>query len=49
MITLDDMTSLLHIPIIGQFSTYIALEYEEACWILIEQLKIKESDVNIEM
>ena len=35
-ITLDDVSSLLHLPILGQFPTYVPLEYNGVAKILAE-------------
>ena len=49
MITLDDMLSILHIPIVGQFPTYETLSYDEAKDLLIELLGVLESQANEEL
>ena len=48
-ITLDDVSSILHIPIVGQFPTYEALSYNEAKDLLIELLGVSESKANEEL
>ncbi|XP_068498257.1 protein MAINTENANCE OF MERISTEMS-like [Phaseolus vulgaris] len=42
-ITLDDVSSLLHLPILGQFPTYVPLEYNGAATILTELLGVEEA------
>jgi len=48
-ITLDDVLSILHIPIVGQFLTYAALDYNEAKNLLMELLGISETRANEEL
>jgi len=48
-ITLDDVSSLLHLPILGQFTTYVPLEYNEAATILAELLGVDEARGKAEM
>ena len=48
-ITLDDVSSILHIPIVGQFPTYEALSYDEAKDLLIELLGVSETKANEEL
>ena len=48
-ITLDDVSSLLHLPILGQFPTYVPLEYNEAATILTELLGVEEARGKAEM
>ncbi|XP_068461722.1 protein MAIN-LIKE 2-like [Phaseolus vulgaris] len=42
-ITLDDVSSFLHLPILGQFPTYVPLEYNGAATILTELLGVEEA------
>ncbi|XP_068498987.1 protein MAIN-LIKE 2-like [Phaseolus vulgaris] len=48
-ITLDDVSSLLHLPILGQFPTYVPLEYNGAATILAELLGVDETRGKAEM
>ena len=48
-ITLDDVSSLLHLPILGQFPTYVPLEYNGAAIILTELLGVEEAREKAEM
>ncbi|XP_068486299.1 protein MAIN-LIKE 2-like [Phaseolus vulgaris] len=48
-ITLDDVSSLLHFPILGQFPTYVPLEYNGAATILTELLEVEEAHGKAEM
>jgi len=48
-ITLDDVSSLLHLPILGQFPTFVPLEYNEAATILAELLGVDETRGKAEM
>ncbi|XP_068498556.1 protein MAIN-LIKE 2-like [Phaseolus vulgaris] len=48
-ITLDDVSSLLHLPILGQFPTYVPLEYNGAATILTELLGVEEARGKAEM
>jgi len=41
-ITLDDVSSLLHLPNLGQFPTYVPLEYNRATTILTKLLGVEE-------
>jgi len=49
IITLDDVSSLLHLPILGQFPTYVPLEYNGAATILTELLGVEEARGKTEM
>ncbi|XP_068492245.1 protein MAIN-LIKE 2-like [Phaseolus vulgaris] len=48
-ITLDDVSSLLHLPILGQFPTCVPLEYNGAATILTELLGVEEAREKAEM
>ena len=50
-ITLDDVSYILHIPIVGQFLTYEALSYDEAKAkdLLIKLLGVSETKANEEL
>jgi len=48
-ITLDDVSSLLHLPILGQFPTYVPLEYNGSATILVELLRVDEVREKAEM
>jgi len=48
-ITLNNVSSLLHIPIVSQFFTYITLEYMRALSLMVELLGVNKSDANAEM
>ena len=48
-ITLDDVSSILHIPIVGQFPTYEVLSHDEANDLLIELLGVSETQANEEL
>ena len=48
-ITLDDVSSLLHLPILGQFPTYVPLEYNRVATILAELLGAEEARGKAEM
>jgi len=48
-ITLDDVSSLLHLPILGQFPTYVLLRYNVVATILAELLGVEEGHGKIEM
>ena len=43
------MSSILHIPIVGQLPTYEALSYDEAKDLLIELLGVLETKANEEL
>jgi len=43
-ITLDYVLSILHIPIVGLFSTYITLEFDKAADLLVKLLGLNSSD-----
>ncbi|XP_068487178.1 protein MAIN-LIKE 1-like [Phaseolus vulgaris] len=47
--TLDDVSSLLHLPILDQFPTYVPLEYNGAATILAELLGVDETRGKAEM
>jgi len=48
-ITLDDMSSLLHLPILGQFPTYVPLEYGGVVNVFMELLGVDEGHGKDEM
>ena len=48
-ITLDDVSSILHISIVGQFPTYAALDYDETKDLLMELLGVSETRANEEL
>ena len=48
-ITLDDVSSLLHLPILGQFPTYVPLKYNGVATILAELLGVDEARGKAEM
>ncbi|XP_068504193.1 protein MAIN-LIKE 2-like [Phaseolus vulgaris] len=48
-ITLDDVSSLLHLPILGQFPTYVPLDYNGAATILAKLLGVDETRGKAEM
>jgi len=43
-ITLDDVSSLLHLPIVGQFFTYPTLDAVGATDLLVEALRVERED-----
>jgi len=47
-ITLDEVTSLLHFPIIGAFSTFDAIDVEEVVDLLVELLEVSRQDAKDE-
>jgi len=49
MITLDDVSMLFHIPIVGQFCTYVMLDFTTTSIVLVELLGLDLSDAMIEM
>jgi len=48
-ITLDDVSSILHLPIVGQFPTYDALNHNVAKNMLMELLGTSETNSNEEL
>ena len=48
-VTLDDVSSILYILIVGQFPTYEALSYDEVKDLLIELLGVLETKANKEL
>ena len=48
-ITLDDVSSILHIPIMGQFPTYMTLGYDESSSLLVELLGVVQTRANEEL
>jgi len=49
MITLDDVSSILHLPIVGQFPTYDVLDHNVAKNMLMELLGTSETNANEEL
>ncbi|KAL5141424.1 hypothetical protein HKD37_09G024772 [Glycine soja] len=47
-ITLNDMASLLHLPITGAFHTFDAIDVEEGSDLLVELLKVNRQEANDE-
>jgi len=47
--TLDDVSSLLHLPILGQFPTYVPLEYNGVATVLAKLLRVEEGRGKAEM
>ena len=47
-ITLDDVTSLLHLPIVGAFHTFEPLHVNEDVLMLVELLEVSEEVVRAE-
>lgn len=47
--TLDDVSSLLHLPIIGQFYNIEELEFEEARSIIVEIVDVDGGKASVEM
>ena len=43
-ITLDDVASLLHLPIVGAFHTFEPLHVDEAVLMLVELLEVSEEE-----
>jgi len=48
-ITLDDVSALLHLPIVGQFCPLVQLEFAPAIRLLVELLGVEESKTIAEM
>jgi len=48
-ITLDDVSSILHILIEGQFPTYVTLEHNDAKEMLMELLGVSKTQANEEL
>jgi len=48
-ISLDDVSYLLHIPIIGQFLTFTNLEFGEVVTLLIKILRVQSSNGKTQM
>jgi len=48
-ITLDNVSSILNIPIVEQFPTYIILDYDRASALLVELLGVDQGDANVEL
>lgn len=48
-ITLDDVSTLLHISIVGQFCTYVRLEFAVATIVLVDLLGVEHADATSEM
>jgi len=48
-ITLDDVSCLLHLPIVGQFLTYDNLYNSEFYAVLLELLGVEDGSANVEM
>ncbi|XP_027940573.1 uncharacterized protein LOC114194505 [Vigna unguiculata] len=48
-ITLDDVSTLLHISIVGQFCTYVPLEFAAAAIVLVDLLGVEQADATSEM
>ena len=48
-ITLDDVSSILHLPVVGQFPTYDVLDHNAAKNMLMELLGTSETDANEEL
>ena len=48
-ITLDNVSSLLHLPILSQFPTYVSLEYNEVAKNLVKLLGVEEARGKVEM
>ena len=48
-ITLDDVSSILHLPVVGQFPTYDVMDHNAAKNMLMELLGISKIDANEEL
>jgi len=48
-ITFDDMSSLLHLPIMGQFMIFDSLDNSEALPMMLELLDVQDGPANAEM
>ncbi|KAH1192135.1 Protein MAIN-LIKE 1 [Glycine soja] len=48
-ITLDDVASLLHLPIIGAFHSFEALHVDDVVFLLVELLKVSFEEVRDEI
>ena len=48
-ITLDDVASLLHLPIIGVFHSFEPLHVDEVIFLLIELLEVSSEEARVEI